>query len=323
MFFTLSKDFLRCPALALQFILFCDSLSILPHTSPFVNPFFLITPLFGILYGFKSDKISLFVFFVLYPFLDFTQYKHYNVSNFIILIKESRSLEEKMWALKAAFPHTIPVLTGFLILGAAYGILMSQARYSWFWTVLTCTFVFAGSMQFLSVGLLPFGFHPASAVLMTLMVNARHIFYGISMLQKFKGTGRLKPYLIFSLCDETFSLLCTVQPPVGISAKWFMFFIALLDHVYWIMGGLLGSVLGSFLTFNTKGIDFVLTALFVVIFINQWKATKNHLPVVIGVTASLICLLLFGPSNFLIPAMILILLLITLLKKPMEKEELL
>ena len=160
MFFTLSKDFLRCPALALQFILFCDSLSILPHTSPFVNPFFLITPLFGILYGFKSDKISLFVFFVLYPFLDFTQYKHYNVSNFIILIKESRSLEEKMWALKAAFPHTIPVLTGFLILGAAYGILMSQAGYSWFWTVLTCTFVFAGSMQFLSVGLLPFGFHP-------------------------------------------------------------------------------------------------------------------------------------------------------------------
>lgn len=232
-------------------------------------------------------------------------------------------MESKTRTLKAAFPHTIPVLTGFLVLGAAYGILMNEAGYSWIWTVLTCTFVFAGSMQFVSVGMLSLGFHPINALLMTLMVNARHIFYGISMLQKYKGTGRLKPYLIFSLCDETFSLLCIAQPPAGISAKWFMFFIALLDHLYWIIGGLLGSVLGSFLTFNTKGIDFVLTALFVVIFINQWKATKNHLPVIIGVTASFVCLLLFGPSHFLIPAMVLILLFITLLKKPMEKEKLL
>ncbi|MBC8560834.1 AzlC family ABC transporter permease [Clostridiaceae bacterium NSJ-33] len=232
-------------------------------------------------------------------------------------------MEEKKKALKAAFPHTIPVLTGFIVLGAAYGILMTEAGYSWVWTVLTCTFVFAGSMQFVSVGMLSLGFHPISAVLMTLMVNARHLFYGISMLQKFNSAGKLKLYLIFSLCDETFSILCTAHPPAGVSYKWFMFFIAVLDHLYWIMGGLLGSVLGSFLTFNTKGIDFVLTALFVVIFINQWKATKNHLPVIVGVGASLICLILFGPSNFLIPAMIVILLLITLLKKPMEKEELL
>ena len=232
-------------------------------------------------------------------------------------------MEEKKKALKAAFPHTIPVLTGFIVLGAAYGIMMTEAGYSRIWTVLTCAFVFAGSMQFVSVGMLSLGFHPVSAVLMTLMVNARHLFYGISMLQKFKGTGKLKPYLIFSLCDETFSILCSAQPPVGVSSKWFMFFIAVLDHLYWIIGGLLGAVLGSFMTFNTKGIDFVLTALFVVIFINQWKATKNHLPVLVGVGASLLCLILFGPSNFLIPAMVLILLLITLLKKPMGREKLL
>ncbi len=232
-------------------------------------------------------------------------------------------MEEKKKALQAAFPHTIPVLTGFLFLGAAYGILMTEAGYTWIWTLLTCVFVFAGSMQFVSVGMISLGFHPISAVLMTLMVNARHLFYGISMLQKFKDTGKLKPYLIFSLCDETFSLLCTAQPPAGVSSKWFMFFIAILDHLYWIIGGLMGSVLGSFVTFNTKGIDFVLTALFIVLFINQWKATKNHLPVLIGVGASLLCLICFGPSNFLIPAMILILILVTLLKKPLEKEELL
>lgn len=232
-------------------------------------------------------------------------------------------MEEKKKALRSAFPHTIPVLTGFLFLGAAYGILMAEAGYTWIWTVLTCTFIFAGSMQFVSVGMISLGFHPISALLMTLMVNARHLFYGISMLQKFKGTGKLKPYLIFSLCDETFSLLCTTQPPEGVSSKWFMFFIAILDHLYWIVGGLLGSVLGSFMTFNTKGIDFVLTALFIVLFINQWKATKNHLPVLIGAGASLLCLIFFGSSNFLIPAMILILILVTLLKKPLEKEELL
>ena len=227
---------------------------------------------------------------------------------------------EKIKALRAAFPHTLPILTGYLALGAAYGVLLSTKGYGVVWALLTSTFIYAGSMQFVSVGMLGMGFHPLSACLMTLMVNARHFFYGIAMLDRLGGTGRLKPYLIFAMSDETFSLLCSSPPPEGVSRKWFLFFIALLDHSYWIAGSVAGGLLGGLVSFNTAGIDFVLTAMFVVIFINQWKATSNNLPVLIGLGAALLCRIVLGPEKFLIPAMIVILVLVTLLRGPIEKR---
>ena len=227
---------------------------------------------------------------------------------------------EKIKALRAAFPHTLPILTGYLALGAAYGVLLSTKGYGVVWALLTSTFIYAGSMQFVSVGMLGMGFHPLSACLMTLMVNARHFFYGIAMLDRLGGTGRLKPYLIFAMSDETFSLLCSSPPPEGVSRKWFLFFTALLDHSYWIAGSVAGGLLGGLVSFNTAGIDFVLTAMFVVLFINHWEATANQLPVLIGLGAALLCRIVLGPEKFLIPAMIVILVLVTLLRGPIEKR---
>jgi 4-azaleucine resistance transporter AzlC len=229
-------------------------------------------------------------------------------------------MSKKKKALKAAFPHTIPVFTGFIFLGIAYGILMNSKGYSVLWIVLISIFTYAGSMQFVAVSLLAMGFNPLYACLMTLMVNARHIFYGISMLEKFKGTNKMKPYLIFGLSDETFSILCSTDPPEGVSKNWFMFFITLLDHSYWVLGSALGGILGTIVSINATGIDFVLTTLFVVIFINQLKSTKNYFPTLIGIGSTLLCRIAFGSSNFIIPSMIGILILVTVLRKPIESR---
>lgn len=231
-------------------------------------------------------------------------------------------MNTKWKALKSAFPYTIPVLTGYLVLGAAFGILMNNKGYSSIWIVLVSLFIYAGSMQFVAISLIASGFNPLYTFLMTLMVNARHLFYGISMLTKFKGMGKKKPYLMFGLTDETFSILCSAQPPEGVDRGWFMFYITLLDHIYWVTGSLIGSIVGGFITFNTKGIDFVLTALFVVIFVDQWRSAKNHIPVLIGVGSSILCRLLFGAGNFIIPSMILIVLLVTILQKKIEGRDL-
>jgi len=224
-------------------------------------------------------------------------------------------------ALKAAFPHTIPVFTGFTFLGIAYGILMSSKGYSVSWTVLMSLMAFAGSAQYVAITFLTSVFNPVYALLMTLMVNARHLFYGISMIDKYKDTGKLKLYLIFGLCDETFSIICSAEPPEGVNRNWFRFFITLLDHSYWVLGSAIGGILGSMASFNTKGLDFVLTALFVVIFIGQWKSQKNHKPAVIGVLCSIICLVVFGKGNFIIPSMIAIILVLTAFRKGVEDKE--
>lgn len=226
----------------------------------------------------------------------------------------------KKAAFKAALPHTLPVFAGFIVLGSAYGILMDSKDFPIIWTILTSIFVYAGSMQFVTVALLAAGFDPVGAFIMTLVVNARHLFYGISLLGKYKGMGRLKPYLIFTLTDETFSLICSAKPPEGVDQKWFMIFISALNQVYWVTGSILGGILGSLFEFNTKGIDFVLTALFVVIFIDQWKSATNHLPAIIGIAGAVLCRIIFGASDFIIPSMILILLVLTLLKRPMERR---
>jgi len=228
-------------------------------------------------------------------------------------------MTNKKAAFLAALPHTLPVFTGYLVLGTAYGILMDSKGFSILWILLASVFVYAGSMQFVAVALLASGFDPLGAFLMTLMVNARHLFYGISMLGKYRGIGKMKPYLIFALTDETFSILCSTEIPENVERKWFLFFISFLDHIYWITGSILGGVLGSMIKFNTKGIDFVLTALFVVILINQWKSVTNHLPAVIGIFSAVICRVIFGATNFILPAMILILFFVTVFKTPMER----
>lgn len=224
-------------------------------------------------------------------------------------------------AQKAAFPLTLPVLTGYLVLGAAYGILMNSKDISLIWTIFSSIFIYAGSMQFVTVTLLAGGFDPIGAFFITLMVNARHLFYGISMLGKYRGIGKQKPYLIFALTDETFSLVCSAEPPYGINKNLFYFYLSLFNHIYWITGSILGGILGSLIEFNTNGIDFVLTALFVVIFINQWKSTKNHLPALIGLSGALLCRLLFGAEDFMVPSLIFILAIVTLLKRPLERRD--
>ncbi len=226
-------------------------------------------------------------------------------------------------ALWSAFPLTIPVLTGYIVLGAAYGILMNSKGFSFLWSLLASLIIYAGSMQFVTVTLLATAFDPLGAILMTLAVNARHVFYGISTLKQYHGTGKIKPYLVFSLTDETFSIICSAKVPEGVERKWFYFFISFLNQIYWVAGTLLGGILGSLLRFNTKGIDFVLTALFVVILINQWRDTTNHIPAIIGIISAILCRLIFGPSGFIIPSMICILFFVTILKTPMERGKLL
>ena len=233
-------------------------------------------------------------------------------------------MKEKLVALRAAFPHTLPVLTGFTFLGIAYGILMNSKGYGFGWTLLISSLVFAGSAQYIAVTFLTTVFNPVYALLMTLIINARHLFYGLSLLDKYKNTGRLKPYLIFGLCDETFSIVCSTEPPEGVSRRWFYFCITLLDHIYWVTGSVIGAVLGGFITFDTTGLDFVLTALFVVIFVGRWKTRQNRSPAAVGVFCAVVCLLIFGPSNFIIPSMVAIIGVLTLFRKrfdPDKKEE--
>lgn len=227
----------------------------------------------------------------------------------------------KTRAIRAAFPHTIPVFTGFIFLGMAYGIVMNSKGYGIPWIILLSLFTFAGSAQYVAITFLTTAFNPVYALLMTLMVNARHLFYGISMLDKYRNTGKFKPYLIFGLCDETFSITCSAKPPVGVELNWFYFFVTLLDHSYWVVGSILGGILGSMVSFNTKGLDFVLTALFVVIFVGQWKSQKNHKPAIIGIVVSVICLIIFGKSAFIIPSMIVILTVLTMTRKTQETAE--
>jgi 4-azaleucine resistance transporter AzlC len=230
-------------------------------------------------------------------------------------------MEEKLKALKAAFPYTLPVMTGYLFLGMAFGILLNSKGYSFLWAIFMSIIIFAGSMQYVAIELLTVAFNPLNAFLMTLMVNARHLFYGLSLLEKYNESRNKKPYLMFGLTDETFSILCATEPPEGVDRSWFMFFVTFLNHFYWITACALGGILGSLVSFNTKGIDFVMTALFVVIFLNQWKSQTRHTPAMIGIGASVVCLLIFGAQKFIIPAMILIIIALTLYRKPFEKGE--
>ena len=220
----------------------------------------------------------------------------------------------KRKAFKAALPYSLPICVGFLFIAVSYGFLMRSKGFPILYPVVMSSLIFAGSMEFVTVDLLLSAFHPWHALLLTLMVNARHLFYGIAMLDKYKGTGWKKPYLIFGMCDETFSINCTVPPPADVDKGWFMLFVTLLNHMYWVAGATLGAVLGSFIHFNTKGIEFVMTALFVVMFVTQWQQNKDHRPALIGVGCTLLCLLIFGADSFMLPAMALIVACLTLMR---------
>ena len=222
-------------------------------------------------------------------------------------------------ALFCAFPYTIPIFAGFWFLGLTYGIYMNVSGFSFLYPMLMSLTIFAGSMEFVTVDLLLGAFNPLQAFAMTLMINARHLFYGISMLDKFRGTGLKKLYLIFGMCDESFSINYTASIPRDVDRGWFMFFVTLLNHLYWFSGSTLGGLFGSLIHFNTEGLDFVMTAMFVVIFMEQWLKDKRHTSALAGTGISLLCLLIFGPDNFIIPAMLAILAALTLLRKPLEK----
>ena len=224
-----------------------------------------------------------------------------------------------MRELRYAFRQTVPVLCGYLFLGLAFGLLLQQAGYGWPWAVLTSVIVYAGSMQFVLVGLLGGGFASLlSVALTTLSVNSRHLFYGLSFLETFRKMGRAKPYMIFSLTDETYSLLCSLQPPKELDADRVRLYIALLDHAYWVAGSAAGAILGSVLPFDLTGIDFAMTALFVVIFVEQWMEKKNRIPELIGVLAALLSLNIFGAENFVLPCMLLIICILFVSKKKLE-----
>lgn len=221
---------------------------------------------------------------------------------------------------RAAFPYTIPVMTGYLFMGAAFGILLQSQGYNYLWAALMAVTIYAGSGQFVAVGILSEPFAPLNAMLITLMINARHVFYGFSLLDRFKGYGKSKAYLIFGLTDETFSLLCSAAPPPGVEPRAFYLAITILDHIYWISGCVIGAVVGSRLSFDPKGIDFVMTALFVAILVEQWRLPQNRLPALIGLGGTAICLILFGPQHFMLPAMALVVLALSLGRGFMEKK---
>ena len=220
----------------------------------------------------------------------------------------------KKKAFKAAFPYTLPICVGFLFLGMSYGFMMRSKGFSFVYPLCMSFFIYAGSMEFVTANLLLSAFNPVYAFFLTLMVNARHLFYGISMVDKYKDTKPYKPYLIYALTDETYSLVCDAHIPEGMDINKYYFLVSLFDQCYWVIGSVLGSLIGSAFSFDTTGVDFSMTALFVVIFVEQWESADNHIPASIGILVSVICLIVFGADSFLIPTMIIITIVLFLLK---------
>ena len=223
----------------------------------------------------------------------------------------------------AAFPYTVPVLMGYLSIGIVFGWMMSAAGYVPLWSALMSMTIYAGSGQYLGVSLLSTAAPLADVALLTLIINFRHLVYGLSMLEKFRGMGARKWYMMFSLTDETYALLAGVEAPAGVEPRDFYFAIALLDQLYWIAGSVIGAVAGALITINTQGIDFAMTALFLVIAVEQWQSTSRHLPVFLGAGGTLVCLLALGAENgqFLIPALGILVAGLLLLRPYLDREE--
>lgn len=205
--------------------------------------------------------------------------------------------------IRFAFTQTVPVLLGYIFLGIAFGLMLQDAGYSFVWAFFCSLFIYAGSMQFVLVTLLTGGVSLVYAAVMTLFINGRHIFYGLSFIEKFRKMGKAYPYMVFSLTDETYSVLCGLKMPDKMNEKRVSFMIALFDHAYWIAGSVLGTVIGQLITFDTTGVDFSMTALFVVIVLNQWMDSREHRPALIGAGIGMMCLLICGADKFLLPAL--------------------
>ncbi|WP_414052013.1 AzlC family ABC transporter permease [Macrococcus animalis] len=221
-------------------------------------------------------------------------------------------------AIKNAFPSTIPILTGFIFLGITFGMYMTSLGHPAWMAVLMSAVIFAGSVEFVAATMLIGVFNPLSAFILTLMVNARHLFYGISMLDHFRGTGKKKGYLIFGMCDETFVINQTINVPKGVDKGLVMFYVTLFNHIYWVMGSFFGSIIGSLITFNLEGLEFVMAALFLVVFLEQWyKGGKRFAS--LGVLISIICFIIFGASYFVLPTMIALLIVFILFKRPLTE----
>lgn len=227
----------------------------------------------------------------------------------------------KKKALKQVFLDTVPVLTGYLFLGIGFGILLSESGFGLGWAFFMSVFVFAGSGQYLAVSLLAGSASLFSAAVATLLVNARHIFYGISLIDTYQDAGKKKPYLIFALTDETYTLVTQNQPPEGMKRHTYCFLVSVLDHIYWIVGCCLGSVVGHLVPISFEGVEFVLTALFVTMFVEQWLSSKNHFPSLVGAGATLLCLVIFGSELFLIPSMVVIALVLTIYRKTGRRKQ--
>lgn len=238
-----------------------------------------------------------------------------------IIEKEAAVIERK--AFKAAFPHTIPVLMGYLAIGIVFGLMLSSIGYGPGWAVAMSLTIYAGSGQYLGVELLEQSAPLLQVAFLTFVINFRHIVYGLSMLKKFKGMGLRKLYMIFSLSDETYALLAGIQPPEGVNEQRFYFWISLLNHSYWIVGGVLGAAVGSLITFNTEGIDFAMTALFIVIAVGQWQSARQHFPALLGAGGALLCLILFGSENghFLIPTLLVLVVGLLLARPVLDRPE--
>ncbi len=212
----------------------------------------------------------------------------------------------RLRALRAAFPKTLPVMAGYLFLAIGFGVLLRKAGFGTAWALLMSGGIYAGAMQFVTIDLLLSIATPLESALMTLMVNARHLFYGISMSGKYRQTGWMKPYLAFSLTDETYALLAADKVPEGVDSRWFFFFISILNQAYWVIGSVLGSLLGQMLPFDLAGIEFAMTALFVAILVEHWQRKEARVPALAGFAVSLLCLIFLGPGGFAAPAILVI-----------------
>jgi len=236
-------------------------------------------------------------------------------------MKKNSPLSGVSRTVRAAFLASIPVMAGYIVLGTGFGILLRSAGYGVLWAFAMSAFIFAGSMQFVGVSLIAGGASILTTALTTLMVNARHLFYSISMIDRYRNAGKYKPYLIFALTDETYSLLCGGETPEGADPELYRFLVSAFDHSYWVLGSVLGSLLGSILPFGTAGIEFSMTALFIASFTEQWLSTREHLPALTGLLCTLACRCVFGHANFLIPAMLLITLVLTLLRPRLDRRK--
>lgn len=221
---------------------------------------------------------------------------------------------------RAALLKTLPIMAGYLLLGFGFGVLLVSRGYAFYWAPLMSILIYAGAMQYVAVDLLASGASLLAAAAMTLLINARHLFYGLSMLTKYQHMGKAKPYLVFAMTDETYSLICYEQVPEGLDARRYYLLISLFNQLYWIIGGTLGALLGSVLPLDFRGIEFSMTAMFTVIFLEQWLTARDKLPQLVGLLCALLCLLIFGPQHFLLPAMGLMLLSLLLLRGRLEPE---